>query len=56
LLQSKGIEPTDANAYIMHQQGAGGGKALLTAPPEVGAVAALTPVYGDEKTGCARPS
>lgn len=45
-LQSMGIEPTDANTYIMHQQGAGGGKALLTAPPEVNAVAALTPVYG----------
>lgn len=47
-LQSMGVAPTDANAYIMHQQGAGGGKALLTAPPEVGAVAALTPVYGSK--------
>lgn len=45
-LESLGIEPTDANVYIMHQQGPGGGRALLTAPPETGAVAALTPVYG----------
>lgn len=45
-LQQLGIEPTDANVYIMHQQGPGGGRALLTAPPEVSAVAALTPVYG----------
>jgi hypothetical protein len=33
----------------MHQQGPGGGRALLTAPPEVGAVAVLTPVYGNPK-------
>lgn len=45
-----GVQPTDANVYIMHQQGAGGGKALLTAPPEVGAVAALAPVYGGDET------
>lgn len=43
-----GIEPTDANLYIMHQQGAGGGPALLTAPPEVNAVAALAPAYGGD--------
>jgi hypothetical protein len=48
-LHSLGIEPTDANAYIMHQQGPGGGRALLTAPPEVNAVAALAPVYGNQK-------
>ena len=48
-LQAIGQEPTDANLYIMHQQGAGGGRALLTAPADVGAVAALTPVYGSEK-------
>jgi hypothetical protein len=45
-LQAMGVEPSDANAYIMHQQGPGGGPALLSAPPEVNAVAALTPVYG----------
>lgn len=48
-LQAAGIAPTDANTYIMHQQGAGGGKALLTAPPETNAIAVLTPVYGSEK-------
>lgn len=48
-LQQIGVEPSDANVYIMHQQGAGGGRALLTAPPEVGAVAVLTPVYGSAK-------
>lgn len=45
-LQALGVQPTDANLYIMHQQGAGGGRALLTAPPEIGAVAALAPAYG----------
>lgn len=45
-LTELGIEPTDANTYIMHQQGAGGGKALLTAPPDVNAIAALAPAYG----------
>jgi hypothetical protein len=48
-LTKLGIQPTDANVYIMHQQGPGGGRALLTAPPEVGAVAVLTPVYGNPK-------
>jgi hypothetical protein len=50
LLQSKSVDASDANTYIMHQQGPAGGLALLTAPPEIGAVAALTPVYGDAKT------
>lgn len=50
MLQGLGVEPTDANVYIMHQQGAAGGRALLTAPPEINAVAALAPVYGSEKT------
>lgn len=45
-LQEMGVPVTDANLYIMHQQGPGGGPALLTAPPEVNAVAALTPAYG----------
>lgn len=34
--------PTPAELYIAHQQGLGGAKALLTAPPNTGAVAALT--------------
>lgn len=49
-LQALNIEPTDANVYIMHQQGAGGGRALLTAPPETNAVSALTPFYGSAET------
>lgn len=44
-LRQARIEPTDAATYLLHQQGTGGGLALLTAPPDVGAVAALTPVY-----------
>lgn len=51
VLQSEGVETTDANLYIMHQQGAGGGLTLLMAPPDMGAVAALTPAYkGDAAT------
>lgn len=46
-LQQLGIQPTDANVYIMHQQGAGGGRALLTADPGASAVDVLTPVYGN---------
>lgn len=45
-LQQLGVDPSDANAYIMHQQGAGGGRALLTAQPDTNAVSVLTPVYG----------
>lgn len=45
-LKKAGVPADDANIYIMHQQGGGGGKALLTAPREVGAVAALEPVAG----------
>jgi len=37
--------PTESDLYLMHQQGPAGGKALLTAPPETGAIAALTPAY-----------
>lgn len=44
-LQHAGVAPTPANAYILHQQGTAGGLALLTAPQEVGAVAAVTPAY-----------
>lgn len=46
-LQKIGVAPDDANAYIMHQQGAGGGPALLKADPNANAVAVLTPVYGN---------
>ena len=44
-LTNVGAVPTDANLYLMHQQGAAGGSALLTAPANVGAIAALTPTY-----------
>jgi len=46
-LQGAGVPVDDANLYIMHQQGSGGGLALLKAPPETNAIAALTPVYGN---------
>lgn len=49
-LQGAGLSADDANTYILHQQGAGGGMALLTAPPNLAAVAALEPVYGDRAT------
>lgn len=52
-LTGGGVEPTDANLYIMHQQGAGGGLALLKAPLDVGAVAALTPAYRNPATALA---
>lgn len=50
-LQQLGVQPNDENAYIMHQQGPGGGPALLTAAPDTNAVAALTPVYGNTPKG-----
>lgn len=50
VLQENGLQADDANTYIMHQQGPGGGLALLSAPEDVNAVAALTPVYGNAKT------
>jgi hypothetical protein len=46
-LAQLGVEASDANVYLMHQQGPAGGRALLTAPPEVNAVSVLTPVYGN---------
>lgn len=52
-LKQAGIDPSDANAYLMHQQGAGGGLALLTATPDAGAVATLTPVYRNPATALA---
>lgn len=45
-LQGMGMTPSPDLLYVMHQQGAAGGRALLSAPPEVSAVAALTPAYG----------
>lgn len=45
-LQELGLPTDPATLYLMHQQGAGGGPALLTAPPEINAIAALTPAYG----------
>lgn len=40
-----GREPTTMELYMAHQQGIAGMKALLEAPPDVSAVAALTPAY-----------
>jgi hypothetical protein len=44
-LQQMGVPADAANLYIMHQQGPAGGRALLTAPPEVNAITALAPAY-----------
>ena len=44
LLTNAGAQTTDANLYIMHQQGPAGGLALLGHPDE-SAVAVLTPIY-----------
>lgn len=49
-LQGAGVTPDDGNTYILHQQGPAGGKALLTAPPNLNAVSVLTPIYGDAAT------
>jgi hypothetical protein len=49
-LQHAGVPVNGANLYIMHQQGTGGGLALLTAPQDVNAVSALTPAYRNPKT------
>ena len=46
-LQQAGVPVDDANLYIMHQQGSGGGQALLKADPGANAVQTLTPVYGN---------
>lgn len=53
-LQQLGVDPNDANTYIMHQQGAPGGTALLSAPPDMNAIQALTPVY-QKKFGAHAP-
>jgi hypothetical protein len=41
LAPALGRDPTTAELYLAHQQGAAGAAALLTAPPEVSAIAAL---------------
>lgn len=38
-------EPTAGDLYLMHQQGTPGALALMTAPPEVNAIAAVAPAY-----------
>lgn len=52
-LTQGGAEASDANVYLLHQQGPAAGMALLTAPPEVGAVAAITPAYRNPETALA---
>lgn len=49
-LQKAGVQPTDANAYIMHQQGPAGGLALLSAPQGASAVSVLAPAYGGNES------
>lgn len=48
-LASKGIEADEGNLYVMHQQGIGGGPALLTAPPGMNALQAVAPFYPNLK-------
>lgn len=45
VLSSKGIDPTSENMYFVHQQGMGGGPALLSADPNTPAWQALLPSY-----------
>jgi hypothetical protein len=45
LTRELGRPPTEAELYLMHQQGPAGGPALLTAPADMSAVQALTPAY-----------
>lgn len=47
--QALGREPQDWETYIVHQQGVGGGPALLKADPNTSAVDALAPVYGGNR-------
>jgi hypothetical protein len=44
-LTAAGVKADDGNVYIMHQQGDGGGKALLTGPRDAQAVSLLIPAY-----------
>lgn len=48
-LQQMGVEPSDANAYIMHQQGPGGAQALFMANPNANAIDVLTPIYKGDR-------
>lgn len=45
-LKAMGVDPDAGALYVMHQQGAGGGPALLTAPPGTGAIDAIARYYG----------
>ena len=47
LRQRLGREPTSAEIYLAHQQGAGGAGSLLTADPNASALDVLTAVYHD---------
>ena len=44
--EALGGNAAPADVYLVHQQGAGGGAALLKADPSMSAVAALAPAYG----------
>jgi hypothetical protein len=48
-LQSLGVTPDAGALYVMHQQGAGGGPALLTAAPGTKAVDAISRFYGSRR-------
>lgn len=52
--QALGREPQDWETYIVHQQGAAGGPALLKAPPGASAVDALAPAYGGNRATAMR--
>lgn len=45
-LKGLGVTPDAGALYVMHQQGAGGGPALLTAPPGTKAIDAIARFYG----------
>jgi hypothetical protein len=45
-LQKMGVTPDAGALYVMHQQGAGGGPALLTAAPGTKAIDAISRFYG----------
>lgn len=47
--QALGREPQDWETYVVHQQGAGGGTALLRAPANASAVDVLAPAYGGNR-------
>ena len=45
-LKGMGVTPDAGALYVMHQQGSGGGPALLTAPPGTRAIDAISRYYG----------